>query len=194
MFPRLIALSLILAAMLGITATSRAQETGSTAMSFATFKPAMWHQYHWTKRADRNRCRPERFDTLSDFTSTVPLSDVRPGWRDDKVRWARAKHQRAQDKPSLCNPWPDWWEQGAMCIHRYEGSWTDPNSPYWGGMQMDLGFQRTYGPEFYKAKGTADHWTIHEQLLASWRAYSGYAGYGPRGWGPWPLTRTYCGI
>src|SRR5947209_894047 len=22
------------------------------------------------------------------------------------------------------------------CIHHYEGSWTDPNAPYWGGLQM----------------------------------------------------------
>ena len=26
-----------------------------------------------------------------------------------------------------------------LCIHGYEGSWTDPNSPYYGGLQMDLG-------------------------------------------------------
>src|SRR5437762_10004329 len=30
-----------------------------------------------------------------------------------------------------------------LCIHRYEGSWTDPNAPYYGGLQMDVQFQRT---------------------------------------------------
>ncbi len=24
-----------------------------------------------------------------------------------------------------------------LCIHHYEGSWTDPNAPYYGGLQMD---------------------------------------------------------
>ena len=34
---------------------------------------------------------------------------------------------------------------GWLCIHRYEGAWTDSGGPYYGGLQMDLGFQRTYG-------------------------------------------------
>ena len=29
-----------------------------------------------------------------------------------------------------------------LCIHGYEGSWTDPNSPYYGGLQMDSSSRR----------------------------------------------------
>ena len=75
-----------------------------------------------------------------------------------------------------------------LCIHRYEGSWTDPNSPYYGGLQMDVEFQRTYGRELLRAKGTADHWTPLEQMWVAERAYR------TRGFWPWPNTARYCGL
>jgi hypothetical protein len=76
-----------------------------------------------------------------------------------------------------------------LCIHRYEGSWTDPNPPYYGGLQMDVQFQRTYAPTLFRMKGTADHWTPLEQMWAAERAHrSG------RGFYPWPNTARYCGL
>lgn len=74
------------------------------------------------------------------------------------------------------------------CIHSYEGSWTDPNPPYWGGLQMDLSFQTTYGPEFYRRWGTADHWPVWAQITAARRARA------VRGYGPWPNTAALCGL
>ena len=47
---------------------------------------------------------------------------------------------------------------------------------------MDVGFQRTYGIELYRAKGTADHWTALEQMWVAERAYQ------TRGFWPWPNT------
>jgi hypothetical protein len=38
------------------------------------------------------------------------------------------------------------------------GNWRDPDSPYYGGLQMDMDFQRAYGAEFLARWGTADHW------------------------------------
>lgn len=75
------------------------------------------------------------------------------------------------------------------CIHAYEGAWHDPNAPYYGGLQMDLAFQRTYGPGLVRRKGTADHWTRLEQMWVAERALR--AG---RGFYPWPLTARYCGL
>jgi hypothetical protein len=75
------------------------------------------------------------------------------------------------------------------CIHRYEGSWRDPNAPYYGGLQMDLTFQRQYGPRLLRRKGTADHWTRFEQMWVAERAHR--AG---RGFYPWPLTARRCGL
>ena len=75
-----------------------------------------------------------------------------------------------------------------LCIHGYEGSWTDPNAPYYGGLQMDWGFMNTYGHELLVRKGTADHWTPHEQMWVAERAWR------TRGFGPWPNTARYCGL
>lgn len=73
------------------------------------------------------------------------------------------------------------------CIHRYEGSWADSGGPYWGGLQMDLSFQQTYGGWLLSHKGTADHWSPLEQIWVGVRAAR------TRGFSPWPNTARYCG-
>lgn len=76
-----------------------------------------------------------------------------------------------------------------QCIHRFEGAWNDPYAPYYGGLQMDLGFQQTYGAYLLALKGTADHWSPLEQMWVAERAFrSG------RGFYPWPNTARYCGL
>jgi hypothetical protein len=80
-------------------------------------------------------------------------------------------------------------ERAFLCIHRFEGAWNDPNAPYYGGMQMDMQFQRTYGLPFLRAWGTADNWPISVQLAVAMQAYlSG------RGFHPWPNTARACGL
>jgi hypothetical protein len=88
-----------------------------------------------------------------------------------------------------------WWQAnhppnlGAwLCIHHYEGSWADSGSPYWGGLQMDLSFQRTYGGWLLRHKGTADHWSALEQIWVAVRASHS------RGFSPWPNTARDCGL
>ena len=78
--------------------------------------------------------------------------------------------------------------QAWMCIHHYEGSWTDSGGPYWGGLQMDLGFQATYGAWLLRHKGTADHWSPLEQIWVAVRAAHS------RGFSPWPNTARFCGV
>jgi hypothetical protein len=102
--------------------------------------------------------------------------------------WARNlwKHRaiRARRKAARPPHRPGW-----LCIHRFEGSWTDPNAPYYGGLQMDVSFQRTYGRELLRRKGTADHWTPLEQMWVAERAHRSGRGYYP-----WPNTARYCGL
>jgi len=75
------------------------------------------------------------------------------------------------------------------CIHRYEGSWTDAGAPYYGGLQMDWTFMETYGADYLRAWGTADHWPPSVQLAVAIRAYlSG------RGFTPWPTSARLCGL
>lgn len=91
---------------------------------------------------------------------------------------------------------PSYLVRDLLCIHSYEGSWTDPGSPYWGGLQMDLSFQETYGWirrgkvkwSFLRHWGTADNWPVWAQVVA------GLHGYFSRGWNPWPNTARYCGL
>jgi len=121
--------------------------------------------------------RPTVSRTKADFDSLLRYRLwLRDAWR---IRAARARH-RAHHPPHLT----EW-----RCIHRWEGSWTDPNSPYYGGLQMDLAFQRAYGPGLLRRKGTANHWAPYEQMWVAERALK--AG---RGFHPWPLAARRCGL
>lgn len=85
------------------------------------------------------------------------------------------------DRPEHYREW--------LCIHHYEGAWNaNTGNGYYGGLQMDLEFQREYGPELLAAKGTADHWTPLEQMTVAERAVPG------RGFTPWPNTARMCGL
>lgn len=94
-------------------------------------------------------------------------------------RAERARRQAA--RPPRRSAW--------LCIQRFEGPWNDPNAPYYGGLQMDLTFQRLYGGYLLERKGTADRWSPLEQMWVAERAYrSG------RGFYPWPNTARFCGL
>ena len=71
-----------------------------------------------------------------------------------------------------------------LCIHRYErhphqGWATATGNGYYGGLQMDLSFQRTYAPELLRTKGTANKWTALEQIWVAERAYRSGRGFLP---------------
>ena len=106
---------------------------------------------------------------------------VRDLWKRRAIRAARV----AQNPPHR-----DAW----LCIHLYErhpqqGWATRTGNGYYGGLQMDISFQRAYGGELLRRKGTADNWTAAEQMWVAERAYrSG------RGFYPWPNTARSCGL
>jgi hypothetical protein len=107
--------------------------------------------------------------------SVARLLRVERRWRHRAHRtWLRATH------PPYLNTW--------LCIHRYEGSWADSGAPYWGGLQMDMGFQQTYASWLLRHKGTADHWSALEQIWVAVRASH------TRGFSPWPNTARDCGL
>ncbi len=77
-----------------------------------------------------------------------------------------------------------------LCVHRGEGSWTAATgNGYYGGLQLDLDFQRTYGGPFLRAWGTADHWPPYVQI-----AVAEAARLSGRGYHPWPRTARACGL
>jgi len=140
-------------------------------------------QWVLQRRIDAYRHETWRWQRVMGHPVTRKLRNP-PAEPDAKIAaWKRVAvrtRRRAQNPPHR-RQW--------LCIHRYEASWTDPNPPYYGGLQMDLSFQRAYAPALLGRKGTADHWTPLEQMWAAERAHR--AG---RGFYPWPNTARYCGL
>lgn len=95
------------------------------------------------------------------------------------VRRAQAAKRHALNPPHK----REW-----LCIQRYEAPWTDADAPYYGGLQMDREFQRTYARALMRRKGTADRWTPLEQMWVAERAHK------TRGFWPWPNTARACGL
>jgi hypothetical protein len=124
--------------------------------------------------------------TPTDFAERRTRDHAYRHWvRNLWLRRARAAERRAENPPHRA---------GWLCIHRYErhphqGWRTRTGNGYYGGLQMDLTFQRTYGRELLRRKGTADRWSPLEQMWVAERAYrSG------RGFYPWPNTARFCGL
>jgi hypothetical protein len=112
---------------------------------------------------------------ISPHSSATASAQVLERWR----RLARAARIRAQHPPHV---------SALLCIHRSEGSWSDSGAPFWGGLQMNYGFQATYGRWLLQTKGTADHWTPLEQIWVAEKAVAS------RGFWPWPNTARSCGL
>ena len=128
-------------------------------------------------------------------TTTVPTPDPAPATYQGKTAkaWHRIASRYLTSVRALNHrpaPWGGHWlERAFLCIHSHEGRWTDPNPPYFGGVQMDLGFQRAYGSWALRAFGTADHWPVSVQLAVAIQAWAS-----GRGFHPWPNTARACGL
>jgi hypothetical protein len=119
-----------------------------------------------------------RTETAGRTLTAMSIPDVRRAVRLWRSR-AEAAYRRAHRPPHL-KAW--------LCIHRYEGSWSDTGSPYYGGLQMNVTFQEHYGWWLFRHKGTADHWTPLEQMWTAEKALRS------RGFWPWPNTARSCGL
>ncbi len=98
-------------------------------------------------------------------------------WREEA-----AKARRLAANPPRLAAW--------LCIHRHEGPWNArTGNGYYGGLQMDMAFQRRWGADLLRAKGTADRWRPIEQIWVAERAYRAGLGFSP-----WPNTARYCGL
>ena len=137
---------------------------------------------------------PRGHAALADGDARPPAGErralARPPARSPRARCGSCSTALAAPSPTRT-----WWHAkhppglgGWLCIHRYEGSWADSGSPYWGGLQMDLSFQQTYGGWLLRHKGTADHWSPLEQIWVAVRASHS------RGFSPWPSTARDCGL
>jgi hypothetical protein len=164
----LLAVAAVVAALVGgVTTTAKASPILD---DISTYRHITWH-----------------WERLMGVHLTASYNEERgagPAYRSwIRKLWYKRAHsawRQAQNPPHEAA-----WE----CIHRYEGAWTDSGEPYYGGLQMDISFQREYGDDLLRRKGTADHWTPIEQMWVAERAYR--AG---RGFYPWPNTARACGL
>jgi hypothetical protein len=118
------------------------------------------------------------------------VTKIQPEWGCAFFRWFGA---RSREKARLAKKsFEEWFSRTYAkweCIHSGEGSWRDPNSPYYGGLQMDISFQRSHGSVWLKLWGTADNWPVWAQLRAAEDAF-----HDGRGFNPWPNTARNCGL
>jgi hypothetical protein len=166
------------------TTTAAAVTTGTTTTprQAGARSVSYWNRHIQSFRAGTRRWltvihgRPAGMTSRSLAThSLAQLRQIARKWRHrEHAAWWRATH------PPDYHAW--------LCIHRYEGSWSDSGGPYWGGLQMDLSFQATYGSWLLRHKGTADHWSPLEQIWVAVRASH------TRGFSAWPNTARYCGV
>lgn len=177
--PRLRRISFCLLAIAGVLAVPQGGETRSFEKrldAIRTYRAATWRWERLmavpltpSKRLKPHATNPRYLDRLEEL------------WQ----RRAQQARQRAARPPHL---------QAWLCIHRFErnpgqGWGTRTGNGYYGGLQMDLGFQRKYGTHLLRSKGTADRWTRLEQMWVAERAYRAGRGY----W-PWPNTARACGL
>jgi hypothetical protein len=144
---------------------------------------------YWNAKAQHAQAVAKRWVTVihgrppHGFSSTSSRkSSSAQGAQANAQQWqqrANAARKKAHHPPQL-RAW--------NCIHSHEGAWTDPNAPYWGGLQMDMNFQSAYGKWLLNHKGTADHWTPLEQIWAGVRAWR------TRGFEPWSSSAHACGV
>jgi transglycosylase-like protein len=99
-------------------------------------------------------------------------------------------HARRSPAAAAVPDIPDFLRSAFLCIHHYEGAWTsNTGNGYYGGLQMDVSFQSSYGGDYLRRWGTADRWPAWAQIHTAVRAYQS-----GRGFYPWPNTARACGL
>jgi hypothetical protein len=181
-FVRLLVLAGTLSIALGAATQTAPQAATSTAARLAQLDAIdSYRSETWQWQKLMSKPRTPTFYTERRSRDRDYLIWVRDLW---KRRAARAE-RLAQNPPHR----PQW-----LCIHRYErhpaqGWATHTGNGYYGGLQMDISFQRTYGRELLRRKGTANNWTAAEQMWVAERAFKS-----GRGFYPWPNTARSCGL
>ncbi len=175
------ALGVALAGAASIRADSTPEPPPETTTT--TTEP-QWTQRDIQREIDRYRHETWRWQRTMGRKLTRNLEDPPADVQAKIAVWHRValKTRRRAQNPPHKRQW--------LCIHDFEGGWTsNTGNGYYGGLQMDLSFQRAYGGGLLARKGTANHWTPLEQMWAAERAHR--AG---RGFYPWPNTARYCGL
>lgn len=170
------ALVLVLAALVRPQPADARSTRVGLVEQISDFRAETWR---WQKLMGKPR-------TPTTFSERQIASSAYRAWIRDLWRKRALVAERRAAAPPHRSQW--------LCIHRHErhplqGWATRTGNGYYGGLQMDISFQRSYGSEILRRKGTADNWSALEQMWVAERAYrSG------RGFRPWPNTARSCGL
>lgn len=195
----------VAAVMLGVIAcwlvgTATAQQ-GGIEPTDADLRQAISHHRQATARVLDRKCLPNPYRPYQyKRVATIPAGRVKPIERT----WGRRLHT-AFRVHSVCNSprylahrWAESW--AGRCVSAGVGvpgngesggnirSRSIPSGTYRGKWQMNMAFERAYGPSFVRRWGRADNWPEWAQDVAAWR------GWQARGWSPWPNTARMCGL
>jgi hypothetical protein len=178
-------LLLLSAFVLTVGAARGAASLSSERVLVQTGKPTRVHRHHH-RHVDPRLIRRLR-DATWRWQATMGTRRSARALAPYTPRTLRAWHRIARRayRAYVSPPHKSGW----LCIHRYEGSWSDSGDPYWGGLQMDRGFMEGYAPHNLLRRGWADRWSPLEQMWVAERAYR--AG---RGFYAWPNTARVCGL
>jgi hypothetical protein len=169
-------------------------------LSLPPARAETWHAFQRAHRSWIHRDKPAH-----DLLGLTPAwIQARADWRAEvRLRTARWYHRWLRAAAPFTVPAIESGPPGVLtyngdheamwlCIHSYEGSWTDPDPPYFGGLQMGYGFMEAYGGSLYAEKGTADHWTPDEQIGVAEAAFA-INGYNLNWlWSQWPISGPAC--
>ena len=158
-------------------AGERQLAAGST---YLTERIDRWRQrtWHWQRVMGKPRYPTAYLDRRS--RSLTYRQWVLELWKGR----ARKAKRRALRPPHLKH-----W----LCVflherHPGQGWRTNTGNGYYGGLQMDLAFQRNYGRWLLRAKGRAHRWTPIEQIWVAER------GRRVQGWHAWPNSARACSL
>ena len=137
---------------------------------------------------DRNRTQTWRWQRLMRVRPTPTRYAERTA--SEELRQLVLEYWRAQARRARYRAYHPPRLSAWLCIHRYEGPWNaNTGNGYYGGLQMDITFQRQYGPDLLRWKCPAHRWLAIELIWVAERAYrSG------RGFYPWPTAARRCGL
>jgi hypothetical protein len=185
--------SVRLLVIVGVLTLALAASIRPVSAHAAADSPASSSRAALLQQIDRYRVVTWRWQRLMGKPRTPTLFTERQVSSDRYRLWVRnlwLRRARHAEQLALNPPHREGW----LCIHRYErhpgqGWATRTGNGYYGGLQMDISFQRAYGAELLRTKGTADRWTPYEQMWVAERAYRSGRGYYP-----WPNTARTCGL
>jgi Transglycosylase-like domain len=167
----------VLAALVAVTATSAEDGTDDNRSLVQKIADVRQKTWGWQRVMQRPRTRVKLGSRELSSRTTEVQRRVLARWRERNARMRRAAYHPPHNREF-------------RCIHRHEGPWdANTGNGYYGGLQMDLTFQRQYAPRYLRQKGTADKWTPLEQIWVGERALRE-----GRGFYPWPTAARNCGL